>query len=56
MVEYWHLEQEGAVMKKKRIWAGLLLLVAVFLTACSAGDEKPEPELPPEPESSNDLS
>ena len=37
-------------MKKKRIWAGLLLLVAVFLTACSAGDEKPEPELPPEPE------
>jgi ABC-type glycerol-3-phosphate transport system substrate-binding protein len=50
MVEYWHLEQEGAVMKKKRIWAGLLLLVAVFLTACSAGDEKPEPELPPEPE------
>lgn len=37
-------------MKKRRIWAGLLVLAAVFLAGCSAGDEKPEPELPPEPE------
>ena len=37
-------------MKKRRIWAGLLLLAAVFLAGCSASDEKPEPELPPEPE------
>ena len=31
-------------MKKRRIWAGLLVLAAVFLTGCSAGDEKPERE------------
>ncbi len=38
-------------MKKMRTWAGLLLaLAAVFLAGCSAGDEKPERDLPPKPE------
>ena len=44
MVEYWHLEQEGATMKKKRIWAGLLVLAAVLLVGCAEKDVSQEPE------------
>ena len=44
------MKYPGGKGKRKLPLPLLLLCALLLLSACSAGDEKPEPELPPEPE------